>query len=186
MPTQKIISEHENAMRKAVEFLQQELRAVRTGRASTGLVDNLSVEYYGSPTPLKQLATVAVPEPDTIIIKPFDPSSVKEIEKAIRNSELSLAPIADGKVVRLNIPPLSVERRDQLVNQVKQMGEKSKVSIRNIRRDANKALDDEQKAKGITEDQRDKGKKDIDNLTKKYTDRIDGIIKTKSDEIMLD
>ncbi len=186
MPTQKIISEHENAMRKAVEFLQQELRAVRTGRASTGLVDNLSVEYYGSPTPLKQLATVAVPEPDTIIIKPFDPSSVKEIEKAIRNSELSLAPIADGKVVRLNIPPLSVERRDQLVNQVKQMGEKSKVSIRNIRRDANKALDDEQKAKGITEDQRDKGKKDIDNLTKKYADRIDGIIKTKSDEIMLD
>lgn len=186
MPTQKIISEHENAMRKAVEFLQQELRAVRTGRASTGLVDNLTVEYYGSPTPLKQLATVAVPEPDTIIIKPFDPSSVKEIEKAIRNSELSLAPIADGKVVRLNIPPLSVERRDQLVNQVKQMGEKSKVSIRNIRRDANKALDDEQKAKGITEDQRDKGKKDIDNLTKKYTDRIDGIIKTKSDEIMLD
>ncbi len=186
MPTQKIISEHENAMRKAVEFLQQELRAVRTGRASTGLVDNLTVEYYGSPTPLKQLATVAVPEPDTIIIKPFDPSSVKEIEKAIRNSELSLAPIADGKVVRLNIPPLSVERRDQLVNQVKQMGEKSKVSIRNIRRDANKALDDEQKAKGITEDQRDKGKKDIDNLTKKYADRIDGIIKTKSDEIMLD
>jgi len=173
-------------MRKAVEFLQQELRAVRTGRASTGLVDNLTVEYYGSPTPLKQLATVAVPEPDTIIIKPFDPSSVKEIEKAIRNSELSLAPIADGKVVRLNIPPLSVERRDQLVNQVKQMGEKSKVSIRNIRRDANKALDDEQKAKGITEDQRDKGKKDIDNLTKKYADRIDGIIKTKSDEIMLD
>ena len=173
-------------MKKAVDFLQHELRAVRNGRASTGLVDNLTVEYYGSPTPLKQLATIAAPEHDTLIIKPFDPASLKEIEKAIRNSELSLAPISDGKVIRLNIPPLSVERRNQLVNQVKQMGEKRKVSIRNIRRDANKPLDDQQKAKQITEDERDKAKKDMDGLTKKYTDRIDDIIKAKSDEIMLD
>jgi len=186
MPAQKIIADHEKAMKSTVEFLQNELRGVRTGRASTGLVDNLHVEYYGSPTPLKQLATIAVPEADSIIIKPFDPASLKEIEKAIRNSELSLSPIADGKVIRLNIPPLSVERRDQLVNQVKQLGEKSKIGIRNIRRDANKALDDAQKAKDITEDDRDKGKKDIDNLTKKYSDRIDGIVKSKSDEIMLD
>jgi len=184
MPTQKIIAEHESSMKKAVEFLQTELRSVRTGRASAGLVENLSVEYYGTPTPLKQMATIATPEADMIIIKPFDPASLKEIEKAIKNSELSLAPILDGKVVRLNVPPLSGERRRQLAQQVKQMGEKAKVSVRNIRRDANKALEEEQKNKVITEDDRDKGKKDIDNLTRKYTDKIDSIVKAKSDEIM--
>ncbi len=186
MPTQKIIAEHENSMKKAVEFLQTELRSVRTGRASAGLVENLSVEYYGTGTPLKQMATIATPEADMIIIKPFDPTALKEIEKAIKNSELSLAPMLDGKVIRLSVPPLSGERRDQLAQQVKQLGEKTKVSIRNIRRDANKALDEEQKNKVITEDDRDKGKKDVDNLTKKSTDKIDGIVKAKSDEIMLD
>jgi ribosome recycling factor len=186
MPTQKIIAEHENSMKKAVEFLQTELRSVRTGRASAGLVENLSVEYYGSPTPLKQMATIATPDADMIIIKPFDPASLKGIEKAIKNSDLSLAPMLDGKVVRLSVPPLSGERRDQLAQQVKQMGEKTKISIRNIRRDANKALDEEQKNKVITEDDRDKGKKDVDNLTKKFTDKIDAVVKAKSDEIMLD
>ncbi len=186
MPTQKIIAEHESSMKKAVEFLQTELRSVRTGRASAGWVENLSVEYYGTPTPLKQMATIATPEADMIIIKPFDPTALKEIEKAIKNSELSLAPMLDGKVIRLSVPPLSGERRDQLAQQVKQLGEKTKVSIRNIRRDANKALDEEQKNKVITEDDRDKGKKDVDNLTKKSTDKIDGIVKAKSDEIMLD
>ncbi len=186
MPTQKIIAEHESSMKKAVEFLQTELRSVRTGRASAGLVENLSVEYYGSPTPLKQMATIATPDADMIIIKPFDPASLKDIEKAIKNSDLSLAPMLDGKVVRLSVPPLSGERRDQLAQQVKQMGEKTKVSIRNIRRDANKSLDEEQKNKVITEDDRDKGKKDIDNLTKKFTDKIDAVVKAKSDEIMSD
>ena len=186
MPTQKIIAEHENSMKKAVEFLQVELRSVRTGRASAGIVENLSVEYYGTPTPLKQMATIATPEADMVIIKPFDPAALKEIEKAIKNSELSLAPILDGKVVRLSVPPLSGERRSQLAQQVKQLGEKTKVSVRNIRRDANKVLDEEQKNKVITEDDRDKGKKDIDNLTKKFTDKIDGTVKAKSDEIMLD
>lgn len=173
-------------MAKSVEFLQNELRGVRTGRASTGLVENLMVDYYGSKTPLKQLATIATPAAATIVIKPFDPASLKDVEKAIRNSELSLSPIVDGKIVRLNIPPLSVERRRQLTQQVKQMGEKTKVSVRNIRRDANKRLDEEQKGKIITEDERDQGKKDIDNLTKKYTDKVDAVIKAKSDEIMLD
>ena len=186
MPTQKIVAEHESSMKKAVEFLQTELRSVRTGRASAGLVENLSVEYYGSPTPLKQMATIATPDADMIIIKPFDPASLKNIEKPIKNSDFSLAPILDGKVVRLSVPPLSGERRDQLAQQVKQMGEKTKVSIRNIRRDANKALDEEQKNKVITEDDRDKGKKDVDNLTKKFTDKIDVVVKAKSDEIMSD
>lgn len=186
MPTKEIVDEHGKNMEKAVEHLQNDLRSVRTGRASTGLVENLMVEYYGSATPLKQLATIATPDADMIVIKPFDPACLKEVEKAIRNSELSLAPIADGKVIRLNIPPLSEERRQQIAGQVKQLGEKTKISVRNIRRDGNKQLDEEQKAKTISEDDRDKGKKDIDNLTKKYTDQIDATVKTKSAEIMSD
>jgi ribosome recycling factor len=186
MPAKQIVDEHTKHMAKSVEFLQNELRSIRTGRASAGLVENLAVDYYGSKTPLKQLATIATPEAAMLIIKPFDPASLKDIEKAIRTSDLSLSPIVDGKMVRLNMPPLSVERRTQLTQQVKQMGEKTKVSIRNIRRDANKQLDEEQKSKVITEDERDKGKKDVDDLTKEYADKVDAVIKAKSDEIMLD
>ena len=186
MPTKKIVEGHKKSMEKTLEHLNSELRGVRTSRASAGLVDNLNVEYYGTPTPLKQLATVAVPEPSSIIIKPFDPACLKDIEKAIKNSDLSLAPIADGKIIRLNVPPLSEERRKQIVQQVRQVGEKSKVIIRNIRRDANKHLEDEQKKKLISEDDRDKGKKDIDNLTKEFTEKIDAVIKSKSEDIMND
>ncbi len=186
MPTKAIINEHKTNMTKALEYLTQELRGVRTGRASAGLVEHLRVEYYGSPTPLNQMATISVPEADTIVIKPFDPTGLKDIEKAIKSSDLSLAPNVDGKVIRLNIPPLSTERRNQIVQQIKGMGEQAKVSIRNIRRDANKQLDEEQKNKTITEDDRDKGKKDIDDITKDFTDKIDEAIKKKSEEIMSD
>jgi len=184
MPTQKIVSEHKNMMEKAFEFLTSEFKTVRTGRASTGLVENLRVEYYGTPTPLKQLATLSIPETSMIVIKPFDPASIKEIEKAIKNSDLSIAPMSDGKIIRLNVPPLSGERRKQLASQVKQLGEQAKVSMRNVRRDGNKKLDDEQKAKLLTEDDRDHGKKEIDDLTKIYTDKIDRSIKIKTDEVM--
>ncbi|MBC8379377.1 MAG: ribosome recycling factor [Planctomycetes bacterium] len=184
MPTKQIISIHESSMVKTVDFLRNELKAVRTGRASPGLVENLSVEYYGSPTPLKSLATIAAPEPASIVIKPFDAASLKDIEKAIKNSELSLAPVVEGKMIRLNIPPLSEERRKQIVQQVKQLGEKTKVSVRNIRRDANKQLDDELKNKMITEDDCKKGKNSVDDITKKNNDQIDSIIKNKSEEIM--
>jgi ribosome recycling factor len=129
---------------------------------------------------------MAAPQVDMIVIKPFDPGSVKDIESAIRNSDLSIAPIVDGKLIRLNIPPLSGERRTQLVQQVKQMGEQGKVSLRNIRRDANKQLEKEQKDKLITEDDLQNGKKQIDDITKEYTDKVDSIIKAKSDEIMLE
>lgn len=186
MPTNQIISEYETKMKKAVEFLHDEFKSLRTGRASTGLVENLTIDYYGSPTPLKQLATLAAPQADMVVIKPFDPSSIKEIEKAIKNSDLSIAPLIEGKLIRLNIPPLSEERRKQLVAQAKQMGEQAKISIRNIRRDANKHLEKEQKAKTITEDDLEKGKKQIDDIVKDCTGKIDGIIKNKSDEIMLD
>jgi ribosome recycling factor len=184
MPTKKIVDEHDASMVKTVEHLQNDLRSIRTARASTGLVDGLMVDYYGTPTALKQIAAVATPQADLIVIKPFDPASIKDIERAIKSSDLSLAPITDSKVIRLSIPPLSEERRTQIVQQVKQMGEKAKIGIRNIRRDANKRLEEEQKNKLISEDDRDKGKKDIDNLTKKYTEQTDTIIKTKSDDIM--
>jgi ribosome recycling factor len=186
MPAEKIVKDHGNSMDKTVEHLKSEFKSVRTGMASTGLVDSLRVEYYGTPTPVNQMASVVAPDATSIVIKPFDPSSIKDIVKAIQTSDLGLNPAADGKTVRLTIPPLSEERRKQIVTQVKQMGEQSKISVRNIRRDANKALDDEQKAKTISEDQRDKGKKDIDGLTKKYIGKIDEIIKAKSQEIMAD
>jgi len=184
MTAKLIIDNHHKNMEKTIDVFRNELRSLRTGRASPGLVENLLVEYYGVQTPLKQIAAIAAPEPASIIIKPFDPACLKDIEKAIKNSELSLAPIMDGKMIRLNLPALSQERRQQIAHQVKQLGEKSKISIRNIRRDANKQLDDEEKNKTITEDQRDRGKEDIDDLTKKLSDSIDEIVKSKSEEIM--
>ncbi len=186
MPVKEIVNECEAKMKKAAEVLHNELKTVRTGRASTGLVENIKVDYYGTPTPLKQLATLVAPQADMIVIKPFDPASVKEIEKAIKRSDLSIAPLVDGKLIRLKVPPLSEERRKQLAAQAKQTGEQTKVSIRSIRRDANKHLEKEQKGKLITEDDLEKGKKQIDDITKEYTDKVDSIIKNKSDEIMLE
>ncbi len=186
MPVTEIVSDAESKMKKVLEILHDQLRAVRTGRASTGLVENIKVDYYGSPTPLKQIATLVAPQPDMIVIKPFDPASVKEIDKAIKSSDLSIAPILDGKFIRLSIPTLSEERRKHLVAQAKQTGEQAKVSIRNIRRDANKHLEKEQKDKLITEDDLEKGKKQIDDVTKQYSDKVGEMVKSKSDEIMLD
>ena len=186
MPTEEIVSDTGYKMKKAVEILQDELKTVRSGRASTGLIENIKADFYGAPTPLKQMATLATPQMDMIVIKPFDPASTREIEKAIKASDLSIAPIVDGKIIRLNIPALSEERRKQLVQQAKHTGEQTKVSIRNIRREANKHLEKQQKDKFITEDDLEKGKKQVDDITRQYTDKVDGLIKSKSDEIMLD
>ncbi|MBA7629648.1 Ribosome-recycling factor [subsurface metagenome] len=185
MPVKQIISEHKEKMEKCVEHLTDELKATRTGRASTGLVENIKVDYYGTATPLKHLATLAVPQADMIVIKPFDAAAAKEIEKAIKNTSLSIAPVMDGKIIRLNIPSLSEERRKQLVSQVKQTGEQTKVIIRNIRRDANKQLEKEEKEKLITEDDHEVGKKQVDDITKEYSDKVEAVIKSKSEEIML-
>lgn len=184
MPTKTIISQLENKMQKALDHLLDELKGLRTGRASTGLVEHLRVDYYGNPTPLKQIANLAAPTGDSIVIKPFDPASIKDIEKAIKTSDLSLAPLVEGKMIRLNIPPLSEERRKQFVNQAKQMGEQTKISVRNIRRDGVKELEQQEKGGGITEDDLDKGKKQLDDMTKKFTDQIDAAIRHKSGEIM--
>ena len=184
MSAKAILAQHEKNMEKTIEVMKNDLRQIRTGRASPGLVENLMVDYYGTPTPLYQLAAIACPEPAMLVIKPFDVGCLKDIEKSIKASELSLAPIMDGKMIRLNIPPLSEERRKQIVNQVKQLGERHKVSVRNIRRDAIKQLEDAEKAKQITEDERDKGKKEADDMTKKYVDQLDQMVKSKSEEIM--
>lgn len=186
MPAGEIIAESESKMKKALEVFQDELKTVRTGRASTGLVENIKVDYYGTATALKQIAALAAPQADMIVIKPFDPGSTGEIERAIKNSDLSIAPIVDGKLIRLSIPSLSEERRRQLVAQVKQLGEQTKVGVRNIRRDANKQLEKEQKDKLVTEDELEKGRKRIDNITREYIDKVDSLVKHKSDEVMLD
>jgi ribosome recycling factor len=186
MPVRHIVDESKQKMKKTVELLHDELKSVRTSRASTGLVENLKIDYYGTPTPLKQLATLATPQPEMIIIKPFDPAVVKQIEAAIKNSNLSIAPILDGKLIRLNVPPLSEERRKQLEGHVKQIGEQTKVSIRNIRRDANKQLEKEQKDKVITEDDLQNGKKQVDDITKNHNDEVDKIIQHKTQEILSD
>lgn len=184
MPVKKVVSEHQENMDKSLSYFEQELKGVRTGRASTGLVENLKVDYYGSPTPLKQLANLAVPQPNSIVIKPFDPGSTSQIEKAIKNSELSIAPIKEGNMIRLNIPELSEERRQQLVTQVKNLGEKAKISVRNVRRDAKKQLEKEEKDKTITEDDLKMGVEQMDDITRKHTDKVDELVKRKTDEIM--
>jgi ribosome recycling factor len=186
MSIDSVTSGTRHAMDKAVGFFAAELRGIRTGRASTGLVENLRVDYYGNPTPLKQMATLAAPQGDQIIIKPFDPASIKDIEKAIKSSDLSIAPMSDGRVIRLTIPPLSGERRTQLVHQVKHLAEQARVSLRNVRRDSIKELEELEEAKLITEDELEKGKKEMDTITKDYTSKIDSTLKAKSDEIMKD
>lgn len=186
MAVQEVVTENKSKMTKAVEVLVDELRAVRSGRASTGLVENIRVDYYGTQSPIKAIAAVTIPQHDTILIKPFDPGAVREIEKAIKNSDLSIAPIVDRGLIRLSVPSLNEERRKDLVAQVKHMSEQTKVSVRNIRRDAIKHLEKQEKDKAITEDDLKNGKKQIDDITKEFTDKIDEIVKHKSDEIMLD
>ncbi len=181
---EEIILEADEKMTKTVDHLKNELKGLRTGRASTSLVDHLSASYYGAPTPLNQLANISAPEANLIVIKPFDASSIKEIEKAIVAANLGLNPQNDGRIIRLAIPPLSGERRQQLGNQVKQLGEQAKVTVRNARRDNIKSIEQAEKDKAITEDERDKGKIEMDDITKKYCDNIDEIVKVKTAEIM--
>jgi len=184
MSAEEIALEAEEAMEKAVNYLRSEFRLIRTGRASPALLDTIRVLYYDTPTALKELAAVAAPEPNLLVIKPFDPAVIKDIEKAILASPLGLTPNSDGRVIRLVVPPLSGERRQQLANQVKQMAEQARVHVRNARRDANKALDQAQKDKLLTEDQRDAAKEEMDKLTKQYIAQVDEVLKTKTDEIM--
>lgn len=179
----EILLEVEENMEAGVDYFRREMRGIRTGRASVGLVDHIKVEYYGSPTDLRQLASIATPEANMIMIKPFDPSSIKDIEKAIQTSDLGITPNSDGKIIRLSIPPLSIERRNQLVGQVKKMAEAAKVTIRNARRDGNKEVDRQEKASELTEDDAQRAKDSIQELTKKYEAMIDELLEAKTKEI---
>ena len=186
MNVDDILLDAEERMDKAIEVLKNNLAGIRTGRANPGLVDSLKVNAYGSQTPIKQLASVGAPEPTQIVIRPYDANVIKEIEKAIVASDLGLNPQSDGRVVRINIPPLSGEVRKKLVSRIKELAEEAKVSIRNIRRDANKAAEQAEKDKQATEDDRDAIKKDVQDLTKKYEDRVNELAKHREKEVLED
>jgi ribosome recycling factor len=164
--------------------LKASLAGIRTGRANPGLVDSLRVEVYGSSTPIKQLASVGAPESTQIVIRPYDPGTLKEIEKAIVASDLGFNPQNDGRLIRINIPPLSTEQRKKMVSRIKELAEEAKISIRNIRRDGNKALDQAEKAKEISEDQRDDLKDEVQELTKKYEQRANDMAKRRESEVL--
>ena len=171
-------------MEKALGVLRGELQGLRSGRATPAMLDSIRVEYYGSPTPIKQIANVSCPDPATIQIKPFQSDDLKEIERAIRGSDLGLAPNNDGKVIRLNVPAMSGDQRKKIVAQIKKQAEAAKVSCRNIRRDANKTFDDAEKAKTMTEDDRDKNKEKVQDLLKQYETKIDQLAGGKEKEVM--
>jgi len=175
----------EEAMDKAVDYLKNELRGVRTGRASTALVEFIKVDYYGTPTELRQLALINIPEPTQILIKPFDASSTKEIGKAIEAAGLGLNPMVEAKQIRLNLPALSGDRRKQLIGSVKHMGEQAKITIRNARRDANKHIDQtvKDKTQHLSEDDAEGAKEDVHKLLRKYESQVDDLITAKTKEV---
>ena len=173
------------SMAKSVDFLKDELRGVRTGQASPGLVDHIKIEVasYGSTMMLRELAAISVPDPGTIMVKAFDPQTVKDIERGLQSSELGITPVSDGKIIRLPIPPLSGERRQQLVGQVRKMGETQKVAVRNIRRDINKHIDADKKNSVLSKDQAGDARDAVQKITKKHEDEIDKLIAAKTKEI---
>ena len=179
-----ILTDAEHRMRSALQVLHDDLAGIRTGRASPALVEKLQVEYYGNPTPLQQLASISVPEPRTLMIKPFDGTTLKTIEKAIQSSDLGLNPNNDGKVIHLNLPPLTEERRRDLVKQVHHRLEEARIAIRNIRRDSHNDMRDFEKEKLISEDDLERGEEDLQKLTDKFIDEIGEQGKKKEAEIM--
>lgn len=184
MPVDDILLDCEEQMEKALEHLRHELKTIRTGRASPSLVEHIQVDYYGSPTPLKSIASISVPEATQLLIRPFSPGDVKAIEKAINDSKIGLTPHGDGKQIRLMLPPMSQERRIQLAGQCKQFAEHAKISVRNARRDANKLVDTEEKGSVLTEDDAKGAKEQIQELTKQYEGKIDEATEHKRQEVM--
>lgn len=184
MSYDETLMDAEERMEKCAEHLAEDFKGIKSGRATPGLVDGIKVEYYGSPTPLKQLANIGAPEPALLVIKPFDPSALGEIEKAILKSELGITPQSDGKVIRLPVPALSEEQRKKYVKAAKEKAEAQRVAIRNVRRDANKTADGLKKSGDLPEDDCDKLKEEIDELTKTYTGKIDDALKSKTAELM--
>lgn len=181
---QELIRNTEEKMGKTLDALDREYKAVRAGRANVSVLDKVAVDYYGSPTPIQQMAAVSVPEARTLLIQPWDASMLREIEKAILTSEIGINPQNDGKVIRLNFPPLTEERRKDIVKDVRKTAEDSKVSLRNHRRDALDKLKALKKNGEITEDDESNGEKKIQNLTDKFCKDVDALASAKEKEIM--
>ena len=180
---QSLLNDFKDKSSKSVQHLLDQLRTIRTGRASPALVDTLKVEYYGTLTPLNQMAHISVPEPRQLMVKPFDATAIKEIERAILKSDLGLTPASDGKVVRLTMPPLSVEQRKKLAAKVKDIAEQSRIALRNERREVNKKVD-VLKNHGLTEDQVKKFHDKVQEELKAAEHQVDDILKKKTTEIM--
>jgi ribosome recycling factor len=181
---EKVVKEVEAKMEKTLSSFKTDLNKVRTGRASLALFDDIRIDYYGTPTPLNQMATLAVPEPRLITIQPWDTSVIGEIEKAILKSELGVTPASDGKIIRITIPRLTEERRRELVKVVKKMSEGSKVSVRNIRREANDELKVLEKDKKISQDQLHQWMEKVQVSTDKYIKKVDEVLAVKEKEIL--
>jgi ribosome recycling factor len=178
-----LISDATRRMDKSVESTQGEFNTVRTGRASAALLDRLTIDYYGQPTPLKQLATINVPEPRLLTIQPFDPNSMKTIERAIQESELGLTPSNDGKVIRLPIPQLTEERRKELVKIVRGIAEEGRVAVRNVRRDIDRRLKELSQKGDVGQDDERRAEERVQKLTDEHTGKIDELLKRKEAEI---
>ena len=184
MPADDILMDAEEHMEKAIDHLKHEMRGVRTGRASPAMVENIRAEYYGTPTELRGMASISVPEATQLLIKPFDAGTLKYIEKALNDAKLPITVRNDGKTLRLILPSMSQETRKKMVAQVKGFSETAKVAIRNARRDANKLTDTEQKGSILTEDMAAKLKEDIQELTKSFEAKVDEAIAKKEKDIM--
>ena len=183
MTLKEIKKDTDVKMKKSVEAVKREFAEVRTGRAHPGLIEGMHINYYGTPTLLKQIASISVPDPKTVIIQPWDLSAIPEIERAINTSKLGVNPMNDGKIVRLNIPPLSEERRDELKKLVKDMAEHGRVSLRTIRRDANDKIKKSRSDKLISDDDGFRGLEEIQKLTDMYIKQIDEILEGKNKEL---
>jgi ribosome recycling factor len=180
----EIFEDLKDRMGKSIESLKREYSRLRTGRASISLLDGIRVSYYDTPTPLNQMASLAVPEPRLIVIQPWDKTAIEDIEKAILKSELGLTPMNDGKVIRISIPPLTEERRKELVKVARKMSEENKVSLRNIRRDANEMLKDLKKEKEITEDDLFRSQEEVQKATDQFISQVDELCAAKEKEIL--
>jgi ribosome recycling factor len=180
----EIYKDAESRMKGAIQALEEDLSTIRTGRASPALVERLQVEYYGTPTPLMQIASINVPEPRSLVIRPFDAGSLKAIEKAVRISDLGLTPNNDGKAIRLNLPPLTEERRKDLVKVVHHRLEDARVAVRNIRRDSIKDLREYENEKLISKDDRERGENEVQKMTDRFIEDVNRVGERKESEIM--
>jgi ribosome recycling factor len=180
----KTLDSAKKRMEKCIGDMQQDLASIRTGRASIGILDHIQANYYGTPTPLNQMASLSTPDPTLIVIQPWDPSTIPNIEKAILGSDLGLTPTNDGKVVRLPIPPLTEERRKQLAKSVGHIAEQHRVAVRQVRHDANDQLKQSLKAKEISEDDEKDGLKKVQDLTNEFIAKVDALLKKKEAEIL--